>query len=93
MVFREQLVADFMEIGHLLERYHTACMSAKNLFQHQVQQNTQTQTQEKAKVPRINIQLNINKSVLRAKNRLSTLSNNLDKTQKAISYEEQMINM
>lgn len=36
MVFREQLVADFMEQSHLLERYHTACLSAKNLFQHQV---------------------------------------------------------
>lgn len=32
MVFREQLVADFMEQSHLLERYHTACLSAKNLF-------------------------------------------------------------
>ncbi len=30
---------------------------------------------------------------MRAKNRLSHLSNNLDKTQKAISYEEQMRNM
>ena len=37
MLFREQLVADFMEQSHLLERYHTACLSAKNLFQHQVQ--------------------------------------------------------
>jgi hypothetical protein len=37
MVFREQLVADFMEQSHILERYHTACLSAKNLFQHQIQ--------------------------------------------------------
>jgi hypothetical protein len=37
--------------------------------------------------------LNINKSVLRAKTRLSKLSSNLDKAQKAISYEEQMRNM
>jgi hypothetical protein len=36
MVFREQLVADFMEQTILLERYHTACLSAKNLFQHQI---------------------------------------------------------
>ena len=34
MVFREQLVADVMEQSHLLERYYTACLSAKNLFQH-----------------------------------------------------------
>ncbi len=32
MVFREQLVADFLELTHLLERYHTACLSAKSLF-------------------------------------------------------------
>jgi hypothetical protein len=32
MVFREQLVADFMEQGNLLERFYTAIMSAKNLF-------------------------------------------------------------
>jgi len=45
MVFREQLVADFMEQTILLERYHTACLSAKNLFQHQismVQQQSQS---------------------------------------------------
>ena len=32
MVFREQLVADVLEQSHLLERYYTACLSAKNLF-------------------------------------------------------------
>ena len=34
MVFKEQLVADFIENYNLLERYHTACLSAKNLFEH-----------------------------------------------------------
>lgn len=75
----------------MLERYHTACLSAKNLFQHSA--STQNQQQNQPKSPRINIQLNINKSVLRAKNRLQHLGNTLDKSQKAISYEEQMRNM
>ena len=101
MVFREQLVADFMEQSHLLERYHTACLSAKNLFQHQTSSNQGKQQHhqqmqgsamqgqsEKIQLPTINIQLSINKSVLRAKNRLTQLSGNLDKAQKAISYEE-----
>jgi len=69
MVFREQLVADFMEQSHLLERYHTACLSAKNLFQHSTNQ----------KQPRVNIQISINKNLVRAKNKLQSLSNNLDK--------------
>ena len=42
MVFREQLVADFMEQSHLLERYHTACLSAKNLFQHHIYNTSST---------------------------------------------------
>ena len=43
--------------------------------------------------PRINIQLSINKSLMRAKTRLSALGGRLDQSQKAISYEEQMRNM
>ena len=43
--------------------------------------------------PRINIALSINKSKMRATNRLKHLSLQLDKAQKAISYEEQMRNM
>ena len=66
MVFREQLVADFMEQSNLLERYHTACLSAKNLFQHHVyqsggpgglmkSQNPGSVQQEGVQAPRINI--------------------------------------
>ena len=98
MVFREQLVADFMEQGLLLERYHSACVQAKNFFQHQLtqqspstsmysQSSTMNQS-DKIQLPRVNIQLTINKSLMRAKKRLSKLSSGLDKTQKAISYEE-----
>mmetsp|Transcript_15893 Transcript_15893/g.24485 ORF Transcript_15893/g.24485 Transcript_15893/m.24485 type:complete len:270 (+) Transcript_15893:1430-2239(+) len=88
MVFREQLVADFMDLSLLLDRYNSSCMSAKNFFQYIKPGNS-----EKLQIPRVNIQLGINRSLRRAKTRLSKLSSGLDKAQKAISYEEQMRNM
>jgi hypothetical protein len=91
MVFREQTIADFMDQAQLLERYHTACLSAKNLFQHQTQGDKPGM--QRPAEPRINIQLSINKSLMRAKTRLSGLGQKLDQSQKAISYEEQMRNM
>jgi hypothetical protein len=48
---------------------------------------------QEAKMPKINIQIQINKSVNRARTRLHTLGQTLDKAHKAISYEEQMRNM
>jgi hypothetical protein len=55
MVFREQLVADFMEQSLMLERYHTACLSAKNLFQHSVTSPHKSMQKQEAKMPKINI--------------------------------------
>jgi len=56
MVFKEQLIADLIENSQLLERYHTACLSAKNLFEHTVSSMSGKQV-------RINIQINVNKSL------------------------------
>ena len=58
-----------------------------------MQAQGQNMNQDANLQPRINIALSINKSKMRATNRLKHLSLKLDKAQKAISYEEQMRNM
>lgn len=56
MVFREQLLADFLEFSHLLDRYHSACLSAKNFFLIS-QQTSQQNFKPQAHQPQDSLQL------------------------------------